>query len=147
MVEGGFEAPEGPVQTLAVRRGERLKFEAHISDAAPPDHRLFDEDRRLAFREGEQEIDFHPGVGFERTFESAAVPREIKGLGNLMQAVLISQRPEEGYLEAGLLSDDHIDASLLIDAGRTTTPLYSCMQSRCPKRYAVLVDFATAPFA
>lgn len=108
MIDGGFEALEGPVQTLAVRRGERLKFEAHIPNAAPPDDRLFNEDRRLAFREREEEIDFHPGVGLERTFESAAFPREIEGFRNLMQAVLISQRPEEGYLEAGLLSDDHM---------------------------------------
>lgn len=74
MAHCDLEALESPVQTLAMGRGEGLKFEPHIADAAPPDDRLLNKDRRLTFRKREQEIDLHAGIGFERAFEAAAFP-------------------------------------------------------------------------
>jgi hypothetical protein len=90
-----------------MRGGERLKFDPDPVCAAPPNDGMFDEDRRLVFRDIEEEIDFHARDGSKGTLDSASPARKVQGFGNAVQAILMAERAGKCRGESGVLPHDH----------------------------------------
>ena len=78
LTDRGFKPLQGAVQPFPIERGDRLKLDADFACAAPANDGMFDQNRRLAFRETEEEIYLHSFHGVKGSFEPASFAREIQ---------------------------------------------------------------------